>query len=138
MTHQLVYISSAQIDDLGAEVDQILDASRRNNAANSVTGMLLFAQGTFFQVLEGEEDDVRAVYRRISKDPRHSDVITLLDQDVSERQFAEWSMGWSRIPSDHPAAAEIAHLGKPDAHGAAETETMVDTLIESFFQLNQV
>lgn len=138
MTYQLVYISSARVDDLVSEVDQILTSSRRNNGAKSVTGVLLYAQGMFFQVLEGEKSVVEQVYSNIEHDSRHSDITSLLEQEVPKPRFADWAMGWSRVPDNHPAAEQLARLGRPDAYCVTEKASMVDTLIESFFQLNRV
>ncbi|MBV9749326.1 MAG: BLUF domain-containing protein, partial [Acetobacteraceae bacterium] len=56
--YQLVYcsrntISDCQTSDTDAEIIRILEASRRNNVHDKVTGALLFSAGSFAQVLEG-------------------------------------------------------------------------------------
>lgn len=137
MIQQLAYISTSEMTDLDADMDNILTASRQNNKALGVTGVLLFAQGTLFQVIEGEADVLDRLYHKISADPRHSNVTELLRDDISERRFGEWEMGWSRVPESHPAAGRIAALGRHETHAAESKGTDVDVLIDSFFELNQ-
>jgi hypothetical protein len=55
--------------------------------------MLLYKDGNFMQVLEGEEAPVQALYAKIRRDPRHRGVLSLLQGPVDDRQFPSWSMG---------------------------------------------
>jgi len=67
------------------------------NKAVGVTGMLLYQDGNFMQVLEGNEHSVRGVYAKIERDPRHRGLITLLQGEIEDRQFPTWSMGFREI-----------------------------------------
>lgn len=102
----LVYISSAtqpfSVDDLST----LLAVSRKNNAELGITGMLLYKDGNFMQVLEGDERTVRALYEKIGVDPRHSGEITLLQGFVDERQFSDWSMGFRDLNSPEIRATQ--------------------------------
>jgi Sensors of blue-light using FAD len=92
--HSLVYVSSATELFSRSELDDILEASRRNNAAADVTGMLLYKDGNLMQVLEGDEAAVRETYARIALDPRHRGLLVLLEEAVEERQFEDWTMAF--------------------------------------------
>lgn len=92
-----VYVSSAVLPFSSSELVHLLDTSRRNNAALGVTGMLLYKDGNFMQVLEGDEATVRALYARIERDPRHRGLLTLLQGTSDEREFAEWSMAFRNL-----------------------------------------
>ena len=72
----------------------LLSLSRRRNAETGVTGLLLYRDEAFMQVLEGEEEAVRALYRRIAADPRHHDVTSIWVAESPRRRFADWSMGF--------------------------------------------
>ena len=101
---RIIYISSAVAPLSDSELDALLEASRRNNQKRGVTGLLLYRDGDFMQILEGEEAPVREIYARILADPRHSRVIQLDDSPIASRGFGEWSMGFQRIrASDAPA-----------------------------------
>ncbi|MBE7158975.1 MAG: BLUF domain-containing protein [Rhodospirillales bacterium] len=93
----LVYVSSAVGVFSSEDLVALLATSRRNNARDGVTGMLLYRQGNFMQVLEGEEEKVRAVHERIQGDSRHRGLITLLQQPIEARQFGGWSMGFRNL-----------------------------------------
>lgn len=111
---QLVYVSSAPRLFEHDELLDILRSSRRNNPAVGVTGALLYAGGNIMQVLEGPPDAVDAVYERVCRDPRHRNMIVLLRQEVAERTFPEWAMGFRHLddldPADRAAARQIADL----------------------------
>ena len=71
--------------------------ARKRNTAAGVTGMLLYLRGSFFQVIEGPADLVHGLYETISADQRHHRIRLLLDQPISHRSFADWSMGLARL-----------------------------------------
>lgn len=101
----LVYISASSLLMDNAELDEILAKSRQNNTQLGITGMLLYYEGAFMQVLEGNEETVRTLYARISQDARHHHLIVLLEEYIPERTFPDWSMGYHRINPD-----EATHL----------------------------
>ena len=104
MLIHLIYISRAVRGIRGTDVDAILNDSRARNARTSVTGMLLFADDSFIQVLEGEEAAVADIFASIERDPRHRGVTVLVREHIKERHFAEWSMGFERMSGALPAS----------------------------------
>lgn len=93
----LIYNSVASSPEAAAEVHDILRVSRTNNALSQVTGMLLFAEGSFFQVLEGAPAAVDATFARVAKDRRHSRVTTIIREPIARRSFSEWTMGLASL-----------------------------------------
>lgn len=63
-----------------------------NNKARNLTGILLFDGQYFFQVLEGDQRDVKTVLDKISQDARHKDIHTLSSRTIAARLFPKWSM----------------------------------------------
>ena len=97
---QLIYISTATGDtvaDIEPALRNILEVSVRNNRAQGLTGMLLYSNGGFMQVLEGKEDALQAAYGRIAADPRHKDLYLLAHEPVAARAFSQWHLGCRRI-----------------------------------------
>ena len=96
--YRLVYISRNEIagDDetVHREIQNILTASRANNAIANITGALMFNAGCFAQVLEGQHDDIQCTFERIQCDPRHSNVVLLAFDIMTERKFSSWSMAY--------------------------------------------
>jgi hypothetical protein len=94
LLRRLIYISSASSEFGQAELDRILSKSRTNNSARGLTGVLLFHDGCFFQVLEGEASTVERIFATISRDAHHGGVIVLESRNITERGFPQWSMGY--------------------------------------------
>jgi hypothetical protein len=101
----LVYLSSATISFSDLDLIELLKQSRKNNSKIGLTGMLLFKDGDFLQVLEGEEEKVRALYHRIGRDPRHGRLTVLFQGFSSKRDFPDWSMGYHNL--NCPETAKI-------------------------------
>lgn len=97
MFFTLTYVSSAVRPFSEAELAELLAHSRRNNAELDVTGMLLYKDGNFMQVLEGEEDAVRGLYARISDDPRHTGDIVIRKAATDFRDFPDWTMAFRNL-----------------------------------------
>jgi hypothetical protein len=55
---------------------------------------MLYGNGCFVQVLEGEQATVSALYERIKQDGRHRDVTTFADKTIAQRAFGEWAMAF--------------------------------------------
>lgn len=94
---QITYISTAKPELPASAIDEILSASRRNNGAAGVTGLLLYDGYRFLQALEGEPAMVSRTFDRIKADPRHRAVVMLSSRDVAGRSFGEWAMAAQRV-----------------------------------------
>lgn len=93
----LVYVSYATTPFSEADLEALLQKSRSNNTRDGISGMLLYRDGDFLQVLEGPEESVRAAYTRIARDSRHGRIMMLDESEIGERNFADWSMGFRRL-----------------------------------------
>jgi hypothetical protein len=100
---------AATPDGLEREVRAILTTARRLNAADNVTGALLFTTSGFAQVLEGPRDVVERTFERIGFDPRHTDVTILSFTPTERRSFPDWSMGFCSQAAQG-AADPLAHF----------------------------
>lgn len=94
MVYQLVYGSTATVEFDEPTLLELLQGARKNNDSLGVTGMLLYAEGAFLQVLEGEREAVEALFGKIEGDARHTGTRVLLKAEVEERAFEDWSMGF--------------------------------------------
>jgi Sensors of blue-light using FAD len=90
----LTYVSAAVSLFTNEQLRDLLVVCERNNRRDEITGLLLYKDGNFMQVLEGTEAVVRQAHERIASDPRHGGLITLLQGPQGERQFPDWSMGF--------------------------------------------
>jgi hypothetical protein len=95
----LIYDSSAVKLFSEAELVSLLEQSREENTRFGITGLLLYKDGAFMQVLEGEEASVEELYSTIEKDPRHWACTRLRWEVIRERRFPAWSMGFKNLRS---------------------------------------
>ncbi len=76
----------------------LLSKSLEKNKARAVTGMLLYFDEKFIQLIEGEEKEVKQLYQSIFNDARHKNVAILKEGHHENRLFEDWSMGFKAIP----------------------------------------
>ena len=95
---ELIYTSLSRALNENDDVGDILASSERNNAAKSVTGLLLFDGNRYIQILEGERMDVETLFAEISEDPRHHDLELLHKGDIEGRSFQTWRMAYESLP----------------------------------------
>lgn len=79
-----------------SELLEILQTAHRANTESNVTGILLYADAAFIQVLEGDPQTVERLLRRIKRDPRHRRFLILLDRITQSRDFEGWPMAFER------------------------------------------
>jgi hypothetical protein len=92
----LVYVSTATKLLEAEGLNALLVKCRDNNAAEAITGMLMYVGGNFLQALEGDEAAVWGLYTRIRRDYRHHNVTTLYESPIEQRQFSRWSLALAR------------------------------------------
>lgn len=92
--YQLAYISTAcdclKLDD----IHNILNCSKENNKDINITGILIYCNKHFFQILEGDKEEIKELFERIAIDCRHDNVIKIQEGYVEERKFGNWSMAF--------------------------------------------
>ena len=105
----IIYVSSAVRLFSTTDLSLLLEVSRKNNVGRAVTGMLLYKDGNFMQVIEGEEPNVRALHGKLQLDPRHTGFLTLLEERITARNFQDWSMGFKNLNDPAPLEMEGYH-----------------------------
>jgi hypothetical protein len=122
--HQVIYLSQATVPFDEPQLQLLLEQARSYNTRHGLTGILLYGQDQFFQVLEGDQSTVHALYARIQQDPRHRNVTTFADKEITQRGFVEWSMAFHALPPSQfiefagyvsPSALQVAQPGLSQA-----------------------
>jgi len=92
--YHILYRSKALGSMSPEELKKILGSSRKNNPPRQVTGLLIYRQGYFLQLLEGPEEAVAERFSVIMRDDRHENVEILVRTRSEKRIFTEWGMGF--------------------------------------------
>lgn len=125
MPHTLIYASSAAFAMDDGEVEILLAHSRKRNAADGITGLLVYVRldydhAAFVQVLQGPREQVEETYRRIERDELHRDPTVLLRSSTEPARFEDWSMKFATL--DVEGLREAAR----SAGWADEVDTVAD------------
>lgn len=111
--HQVIYSSAAVAPFSEVALTDLLAAARISNSRLGVTGLLLYHEGSFLQVLEGDERVLEHLYAKIGKDERHHRLVALLRRQVDARHFDQWQMGFAstkHLPKNMPGFSEYLRL----------------------------
>jgi len=98
---QVSYVSRTEEPMSSEGLLALLSQCRTNNEKLGVTGMLLYGNGTFLQVVEGEDAVIDELVASIAKDPRHAEVEIIERKTIDKRQYAEWSMGFDEVSEEN-------------------------------------
>ena len=92
-----IYCSASTRPISAADLAALLSRARLDNARAGLTGMLLYTEGAFFQVLEGPAEAVDALYSKIERDTRHAKMTMIIREPIQRRVFDDWTMGFSAM-----------------------------------------
>jgi hypothetical protein len=131
-TYQILYRRRATALPTESDLQRLLDQARVDNAEADITGLLLYSNGRYIQVLEGPEDEVRATYARILRDPRHTQVITVREGLGPARRFPDWGMARGNVAL--PAVTRLleAVLAEEPFHGVPIDQPLLHRLLDAF------
>jgi len=93
MLSQLVYVSNRKANCTTEEIEKILTSCKQNNPPLNITGVLLYSEVKFIQLVEGDAKVIMGLYDKIKKDPRHSNVMMISYNTIKEKSFPSWHMG---------------------------------------------
>jgi len=97
MHYSLLYISRTTCTTSEDVLDSIREQSSALNLAAGITGLLLWSDTHFCQILQGPKDAVLQTMDRINKDQRHHEPLVILRTELAEALFPDWSMASSKV-----------------------------------------
>ncbi|WBA44067.1 BLUF domain-containing protein [Hymenobacter canadensis] len=130
--YRMLYRSRATHHLSAVQLQELMVQARAKNARLVVSGMLLYSEGMFVQVLEGPEEAVRALYARIEQDPRHTRLQTVSEGLQPARQFAEWSMDFGVVEGPEVERVLGAIKGQQRLPELAIVNARLQTLLQAF------
>jgi hypothetical protein len=95
--YYICYKSKAENFTNESEILNILNLSQKNNLKNNITGMLLYIEDSFIQLIEGDKKDVEILFGKIQRDKRHHSVKILSQGEINGRFFQNWVMGFRTL-----------------------------------------
>lgn len=87
MRYAISYVSTAHMDLNEQGVNDIFKKSNEYNEAQEITGILLYNERSFFQLIEGEKKVIENLYEKITEDSRHQEIIQFLKKPIHRPSF---------------------------------------------------
>ena len=107
-----MYVSTNSVVFNDESLRLLLAGARTANAAVDITGMLLHQDGSFLQVLEGTPAVVDPLFAKIRRDHRHQGVVMLARNEITVRNFPDWSMGFTDVRGSAAALVGYRQIGE--------------------------
>ena len=108
--YTLTYESNATGNPTVKDMEQLLVEARTNNIKNGITGCLIFYNGGFIQIIEGEKAKLEKLYGKIKNDTRHTDVHLFSEANITERTFSNWGMSYIVFDEHSSKTLEVKRL----------------------------
>ena len=141
MPYQMIYSSESATPMQMDELEEILEHARNSNAEKGITGALIYVDGVFLQILEGDMEAVQALMEKIAKDFRHETVTVLKQGAVDAAAFSDWDMAYvSATPqqvaewaglSGTTAIPEVLTDMRQDSHRASQVAESILAMLVS-------
>lgn len=133
----IVYVSTAVKLMHENQLFDILHNARQHNAALNISGILLYSEGTFIQVLEGKDSVIDALYSRIEADRRHKSVVKLIDEPIAEKSFSQWLMGFT-VTDNAKTEKLLGYLRSISELNITSGNSSAIAAIKTFIESNQL
>jgi hypothetical protein len=140
---QIIYISTASSELTEDALLEVLARSQSRNKERGITGLLLHADGSIIQVMEGPEQAVRSLYTKVAADKRHKGVTLMSCRSVDARDFPNFKMGFKRtrleeLEAEIPGFTDIVEkrgVTKEELEGLSK---LVATFIRTFAKTTKI
>jgi hypothetical protein len=131
MLVRLLYVSQPVGPITTTVTTSILEKSNIYNKKENITGLLCQGTGLWMQVLEGERHQVNVLYSRIMASRHHHNIELLSMEEITHRQFGQWSMALVHLSKDDPMV-QMAHPEfDPYTATSKEAMSLLDELIKT-------
>ncbi len=111
MIYTLCYVSKAAEGLNETAIEDIFLTTIHNNTRKGIHGILLYGMGIFFQVLEGNEEEIEALYNdEIQQDPRHTEIFQVIRKYTKNPIFSEYSSLFTIVKTNEQLEKIRAYL----------------------------
>jgi uncharacterized protein (DUF2249 family) len=135
MRYIISYVSTINPNISGSNMTELMDYIRFHNNAIGLMGILIYAEGNFFQILEGEEQIVKMMFEKIRKDYRHHNIIKMLDKEIMGSSFSKSHSSFTVI-SDHYNQNELQQFLKKEKANNPEHYKSISYLAQRFMKFS--
>ncbi|WP_303317036.1 BLUF domain-containing protein [Flavivirga abyssicola] len=132
MLKTICYISDSCQEESLNTLKTLFSKAKKNNLKFNITGILIYSNANFLQVLEGDEISVNDTFKRISLDTRHRNLFKVIDIHTQQRIFEDYNFGFTIVDSSKELSElneYLEWLRKADNKLANKVVNMVENFI---------
>lgn len=133
MAYTLCYVSSSRDDLSASDLEHLFYVNKRNNTELNISGILIYNHGNFLQILEGEEQKITSLFKKISQDKRHNSIIKLIESTISERIFDDYENGFVLV-NDNKKLSELQQYLNWIKEAEMKNVDKVIKIVENFIE----
>ncbi|MFD2726853.1 BLUF domain-containing protein [Hyunsoonleella rubra] len=131
MLKTICYISDSYGSHSYEDLKMLYEKAKKNNQKNEITGVLIYNNGNFLQVLEGHPERVDATYSRIELDYRHQNIFKVININIEQRIFEDYNFGFTII-DDFKEFSELNQYLEWLKNAENKVANKVITVVENF------
>ncbi len=135
MRHSISYVSTVDSRLTDLEIKNLLLFVKETNMINNITGIFIYSEGNFFQVIEGETKKVEALFEKIYNDTRHYNIIKILDKKIEDITFSKY-YSYFTIMFGASKHRELQHFLKREQTHNPEHFKNISYLTHKFLKLS--
>jgi hypothetical protein len=140
VTYQIIYSSKAATPMQTDDLQELLDSARASNAAKGITGALIYAEGIFLQILEGDKVLLQELMAKIRRDLRHESVFVVRESEVAKAIFGSWKMAyvsatpkqvakWAGVAAANEATESLIEISEEENRTAQFAQDILSLLV---------
>ncbi len=112
MRYAISYVSTTNPSLSESQIEEALNFSENWNNDHDITGILLYSEGNFFQVLEGEKQLLKDLFKRIKNDDRHQNIITIFQKEIPSIHFNTYKADFISLDARYHTANLDAYFSQ--------------------------
>ena len=97
--YQIIFAGLALTPFTQPDLDQLLARSREKNQMMNITGLMLYKDSCFIQVIEGPDKHVQDLWASIEMDFRLQTTACFSSKAIVKREFGDRPMAFTNIPA---------------------------------------
>ncbi len=97
MLYTISYVSTSDKKFTDTDIHDLLNFVKKHNNENNITGLLIYSEGNFFQVIEGEKKIISDLFEKIKQDSRHYNIIKIFDRENEQKAFSEYDSSFITV-----------------------------------------
>lgn len=125
----ICYISCKSKDLSDLESERLIEETKCKNSTCFITGIIVHVGDHFFQIIEGEEKKINALYQKIVADKRHYEIVELFNKPIKRKYFESYQSSFqTTFDSEEIKAINVYLKGNIDYPFSRKIENILDLL----------